>query len=515
MGAYLNKHHSGAIIGFAALVVVALFVWEGDKGLSLADEGYLWYGSQRTLRGEFPLKDFKSYDPGRYYWSAIFMWMLRDDGVISLRASIAVLQTLALCSALLLIAASVRRKSEKESFFFICICGIIFTAWMFPRHKIYDVSVSIFLVSILSFVIKQPDKLRYFLMGTGVGLVACFGRNHGLYGVVGSLGVIFCLNLRTVRDIPVTVGISCWGAGIIVGYIPIISMVVFVPGFGAALFDSVAFFFRIKATNLPLPIPWPWRVDLLEGSLSMVIRSLFISVLFVLVVLYSIASLTRVIRSTYRDKAVPSAFFAASFLSIPYLHFAYSRAEINHLSQSIFPCLICFLIELQNLSLAKKLAIAALIAMGSMYVTHIYHPGWICHQKNSCVDIKISDNSLQVDSSTAQVIRSLRQLAYMYASDQKQFLVAPFWPGAYALLGRKSPTWDIYALFPNPEDLEEAEIERIRIAAPGFVVIVDSAIDGREELRFRNLHPLIYRYVSEHYVLQKDVPHLSEVFLPK
>ncbi|MDX2477975.1 MAG: hypothetical protein QNL05_11500, partial [Gammaproteobacteria bacterium] len=90
--------------------------------------------------------------------------------------------------------------------------------------------------------------------------------------------------------------------------------------------------------------------------------------------------------------------------------------------------------------------------------------------------------------------------------NNKSFVVTPFWPGAYTLLQRKSPVWEIYALFPRSQPFENAEIERIKAAKPGFILIYDRSLDGRDELRFRNTHPLTYQYILDNFNMLSDTP---------
>ena len=102
--------------------------------------------------------------------------------------------------------------------------------------------------------------------------------------------------------------------------------------------------------------------------------------------------------------------------------------------------------------------------------------------------------------------RLLSKLARQYAPDGQTFNVTPLWPGAYPLLERKSPMWEVYALFPRSQAFEQAEIERIKIANPGFAVVLDIPLDGRNELRFKNTHPLIDQYIRDNF---DSLPNLS------
>jgi len=199
-----------------------------------------------------------------------------------------------------------------------------------------------------------------------------------------------------------------------------------------------------------------------------------------------------------RREHSPGLVASACFI-LPYAHYAFSRADVGHLALGIFPLLLTLLILAGSLRpMLKWISLAALLGASALIMVPA-HPGWQCGS-NACVDLQVGGDKLLADRGTASDVTLLRRLAHDFAPQGGSFVATPFWPGAYAVLGGRSPVWEIYALSPyRTPEFERTEIERIRAASPGFVVVVDTPLDGRDELRFRNTHPLMTRYFSEQF----------------
>lgn len=501
-----QKHNLIVVCAVSFILVLLNFILQGHKGFNLADEGFLWYGAQRVVAGEVPIRDFMAYDPGRYYWIGALFALTGNTGLMTARIASTILEYCALCAGLFLIADSTKTK-KNDLIPFITISAITLILWMFTLYKIFDICMSIFLIGILSFLIKNPNPKRYFLAGVGVGAVAVFGRNHGLYGALGSLGVMVWLHIHG-RSTPGFVKATfLWGMGVLIGFSPIIFMIIFVPGFAAAFRDSLEVLIQQKSTNLPLPVPWFWTVSLTEMSILHTIQAILIGLFFLAVPLFGFFMVSCVIWRRIKALDTPPALVAAAFLSLPYAHYVFARADAEHLSLGIFPLLIGILVIAANSGLWVKWLLATTLLITSFGGLYTNQSAQVCFRKGRCVAVEISGSTIWVDPVMASNVKMLRQLANQYAPNGRPFVVVPFWPGAYALLGQKSPMWDIYALFPRSNDFEKEEIERIKAAKPGFVLIWNVAQDGHDALRFKNTHPLITGYIMDNF---SPVPYIQK-----
>lgn len=485
-----------SILLLVVVSVVGLFIWQSHVGLSLLDEGFLWYGAQRVMLGEVPMRDFMAYDIGRYYWSAALMSLWGGKGIVALRFAIAVLQAAALFIGLTVLT----RYSAKQHFLFWVVVLVSLLTWMSPQYRVFDISPPIILVGSLAFLVEKPSARRYFLTGLVVGLVSIFGRNHGLYGVLGSLSVLAYSSIKQGGGLRLREAFSAWMSGVMVGYLPVLVFLVVVPGFAQAFWESILLLFEIKATNIPLPVPWPWLAPFGQLPILHLLRGMMMGVFFIAIVAFGVMGIAWAIRKKLQGKHLSPTLIAAISLALPYAHYAYSRPDIEHLAPGMIPFIMGVLVLIGSQSVKIKWVSAVLLCGASWWAMAPTYSGWTCYINPQCVEIKVSGDVLIIDRETANSLTLLNKLAEQLSPDGQTFIATPFWPGAYAALGRKSPVWEIYALFPRSNAFQQAEIERIKTANPGFVVVLDFTVGGDEGTRFSFTHPIIANYIKDNFV---------------
>ena len=495
------------ILFISIIVVMSFFYLEYNLGFSQWDEGYLWYGSQRVAIGEVPFLDFMSYDPGRYYWSSGIMNLFEDYGILNLRFSIAIFQIIGVYVGLLLIS---NNKINIENYLYLFIVAIIFILWMVPRHKIFDISISIFTISLITYLIKNPTKFAYFLAGFGIGLIAFFGRNHGVYGLISTFLAIAWIRLNINDNGSIFLSLRYWFIGLLLGYSPMILMIILVPNFDNAFIESILFLIDSKTTNLPLPVPWPWLVDS-SASFFYMLSALFTGIFFVGILLYNFFGIIYLIIKKINNITLANPLLVATFfVALPYSHYAYSRADLGHLAHAIFPLIIGF-IFLFRFSLRIKWILIIGLLIISFLTTQYLHPFSLLLNKQELKKINILDDEIYVNSNIEIEIELLKELTRKYGNN---FLAVPFWPGSQAIFKTKSPIWEIYALFPRTKSFQDKEINDIKLREPNFIIVNNYALDGRNELKYENTHSLIYSFILENYNLIQEKESIK-VFVKK
>lgn len=478
----------------AALPAIALYVLEAHRGFILADEGYTWYGAQRTLMGEVPGLQFQSYDIGRYYWAAAVMALRGNDGLVALRASALAFEAVCLLIGLV----TLYRSARQVSWCYWLVLALALAAWMSPLYRIFDIAVPLLAFAALARLLERPGQATYVGTGIVVGLMAVIGRNHGVYAVVASACALSYVAVARRDAMGAVNGGLVWLLGVVIGYLPMLGLVAFVPGFTAKFVASVLMLGEIHTTNIYLKPPWPWAIDLHGLSAFWALEHLLTGTWFVAILAATAAGVVWVSARGLQGRPVSPAVAAGAFVSLPYLHIAFSRADQLHLATSIVPVLVGLFAWAATLSGRARGVVVALVggtAIVSAVPLHLYWP----QHSAAWVERTVGGDRLMVSPDTAQTVDALRQAVADHAASGEAIAAIPAIPGVYAMFHRKSPLWELYPVFPRTHAFQEGEVRRLDAARPALVVDFDFPIDGRDDLRYDRTHALLAAYFQAHY----------------
>ena len=480
----------------ATMLIGLLFVIQSRVGLDLADEGFLWYGTWRTYLGEVPLRDFQGYDPGRYVWGAFWFQLWGNDGLLALRASNALFQLLGLTCGLL----TMRRLTRSP--WLLLGSGVILLLWMYPRHKLFESSIALAAVYVAVLLVETPSLRRHFAAGVFVGVAGFMGRQHGFYTAVSFFLLIGFIWLKLDRSQWLK-RYGLWGLGVFIGYSPMVWMLATIAGFWDAFIESVLFLIRLNNTNLPLPIPTVWSIPFDQLGGWTVSHAVSIALGFALLPMFTGASLVYLLWQTPAKLRQQTVLVGATFLSLTYIHYAFSRADVPHLAQGIDPMLVGLLAVMTYMVRAGLRIWGGIMALGLtlMTVLGIGYPMPIVTQWRSpttpYVEMAIGRDRLWVYPTIANFIQNIETIHDQRVKPDESILLAPHIPMLYPILERRSPIWDLYLLFPETPAREQEIISELQQTQTNWVILGDIALDGRDELRFKNTHPLTWQSFSD------------------
>jgi hypothetical protein len=481
-----------------ALIACALsigwFLYDGNVRVNLADEGYLWYGSYAMRKGQVPIRDFAAYDPGRYFWTAAWSYVL-GEGVVSQRLACVFFQCLGVFAGLL----AARRLSRNWAF--LCFVALMFCAWMHPRYKVFEQSIALMFVYAAVLLLERPTLRRHFAVGIFGGLMAFFGKNHGAYHVA-AFGLLITLAAWNAGWPAWFQRLAVWVGGMLLGYLPQWLMCLFVPRYFRSLMDNIGEIFK-KGTNLATKVPWPWRVPEDYTSwwrFAAICEGLF----YVALPLFLVLALVRAFMLGRRGLAIHPVFAAVACVTLPYTHYVFSRPDVVHLSHGApLLCLgviaLAFTLPRWNTAwgayLAAVLAFASLAANASQYgcvVRWVSPPGTL-------FPIDVSGERMTAQRLPAQILSSAYKLAHTLAKPNEPILFLPHMPGLYPFTGRLSPTRQTYFIFPATPEEDRALLAEIEAARVQWVLLHDYPLDGREDLRFSQAHPIVFDFFVKNF----------------
>ncbi len=495
------------VIVLAAILTGISFYLQHDIGINMADEGYLLYGAVQTASGKVPRLDCRGYDPGRYYWMASWS-LLFGDGLSAMRLYLALFSFMGLSFGLLAARRVVR------SLWGLALLGVLLTVWVFPRYHSFDIAFAMATVFFSLRLMEAPTLRRYFSAGVFAGLAAFFGRNLGLYALLALTLTALYIWLRMEKG-SLLKGYAAFIGGIFVGYSPIFFMSAFIPGYFHAYLDSILFIFRHRATNIPLPVPWPWRAFAAPGmpvisdprvARTIFLHDFFLGLLFLIMPLFYLFAVARHFFMKREDARRYALLTASLFTGIFYMHYTFSRADINHLARGIHPLIIAMiaaacLVRTKNGRKAAVLAVALFFTVTSVFTILPEKPFVKKNftQPDNFAEYPIRGEKIWILKGHVISISTIKGILRDRVAPGESLFLAPYIPTMYYILGRESPTWNTYFLFKGTPAEEERVIRSLEEHNVKWAIVGDIPLDGRDDLRFSRTYDMVWAYLQRNF----------------
>lgn len=448
-----------------------------NVNINMADEGYLWYGVKKVRKGFLPIRDFRAYDPGRYWFYALF-FSVHSCELVSLRIvnSLLTMIGLVLCGLILEI-------HQIPIGFTLFILPFMYLA-LGANHKSIDLVtplVSIFLLS--TFCLNTDSTNIAKFLWVWVGLTWLIGLNHFLYNTVG-IGLFFLVLWIS--------GSLSWAEIFLpfrfigLGILPML-MFLTVPGNGKVYYHrKISPILQRKSTNLKIDLPHFWHLDQ-NASRSTHILSYAKSV----TPLFLISTLVYLLI----EGRIASPSFGIACLSIPYFNHFLSRSDREHFR----PVSIILSLLLLHLKSIPALICSALL----IYVIYeLYGRVMI----NSYKNLKKSSNphvfniqgcNFFLRADDKQLFELIRQLLEnLQNRSNPSILAVPLLASVYPIFDLEPPIYDIFPVYPANKARQESIMNELQKQEIDFCVVQLLPLDGREDLLFKNTHPLVWSYLQ-------------------
>jgi hypothetical protein len=280
-----------------------------------------------------------------------------------------------------------------------------------------------------------------------------------------------------------------------------LAMLAFVPGFLDGFVRSMLLLLRL-GTNIESPWLWPWDVELAGASPVESAAQIALAVAYLLPFVVLPVGLWRLLVARPDELRRRALLLAATPLAVLFLHHASVRSDASHLAQSLQPTLLAT-VGLVAIVAERRRALAALLALllGAplAFAAFEHNPALNHVGRTRLVPVKLgARDELRMLAQHADYYARLQRVIGGHLQPGERIFFAPARPSFYPLFDRPSPTWWIYFFVPDADRAEQEELIA-ELAGVEWVLIVDQAIAGREELRFHESYPLVWTHVQAAY----------------
>ena len=492
-----SRHFNIYQICLIALLLVGFwFLLTYNIGINLWDEGYLWDNSQKTFEKAVPIRDFRSYDPGRYYWVAIFFYLFKP-GLFSLQLLLAVLQFVGLFAGLLTINRVIK------NFWGLLLSGVIIYFWMIPRYKIFEISLVLVALLTAVWMIEKHDRWRYFVAGLVVGTAAFYAKNFGFYFGLGYFTLILYLETKLSWRIKLE-KLGIWLGGILTGYFPMILMFIFCQHFFSSFMDANFRVFSENSIVKPLPIPWPWNFNFFSQT-----GNFLLGLGYVAMFLYFLAGVT--IHIKYKQYCHP-LFTASVFIGLPVLGHALTRSDFEHFTISIYPFLIGLLAGYPFQIFTKwKMSLRwvnffllgvlcwCLYIFSSEIKLGLEKAKILINSPSQLEKFEFQGGTVWLQRSTVRYLHDLETCYIDKLSNNEDFYVAPYEAGLYPIFQQRSPVWDAFPIHFETVEKQIEQINQLNEHHVHWALISSTPLDGNPSYTFSITHPLIWDYLINNF----------------
>lgn len=486
-------------VAIALAVTTTLFALRRHEPIE-ADEGYLWYGTQRVVAGELPLRDFRSYEPGRYFWCAAALRIGGDRLGVVRGASHAFF-------LLAMIAALGALQSAGLSAVALGASAIAIGAWAFPQYKLFEPAIALVTFAAGFVLLADPRPATAVLGGAAVGLAALFGFNLFLYAGA-SMTVILGWSMIESGASPELPG---WMVlGVIALSLPLtVLLVVSRPFRNAFVQRRIITVARRGSSNLPMSVPLPWRppTTAVQGCSRWrrwVFGSLFIVVAVLPVALFIGLAL---VGASPNDEPMAAARVAAATTGLLWWHHAYSRADVPHLAQAVLPALLLVLLAVSPGSWSIAACSAAAVGSIALNIDDLLLISQRANREQHVRRLVRGEwITLRVDQE-----RLLARVDSVRAAGDECVMAVPLLAWVYPVLGLRAPVYDIFCVYPASIDDQERMLAEARRAGVNLIVIHNAPLDAREDLRFSSTHPLVWDHLQGDYVTVPSPELVSDI----